>query len=103
MIEKIGLIVFSVKYLVIYLLLFFLTLEVVVHDSIFKGQVGKSTLIKCLFVGGDYEPSLVNLLENIVKKGDVFIDLGANEGFFSIIGSLLIISIGIPSISFKVI
>jgi len=39
---------------------------------------------------GPYEPSTTAVLKNYLKPGDVFIDLGANEGYFSVIGSALV-------------
>lgn len=36
---------------------------------------------------GGYEPQLVASVKSILKKGDTFLDVGANEGFFSIIAS----------------
>lgn len=95
MIKSIGYLIFFIKYLIIYITLFFITLEVIVHNCRFKGRIGSSTLIKCLFIGGDYEPSLVNFLKASLNKGDVFIDLGANEGYFSVIASKLVGDSGI--------
>jgi 23S rRNA U2552 (ribose-2'-O)-methylase RlmE/FtsJ len=37
-----------------------------------------------------YEPDLVDALKKILREGDVFLDIGANEGFFSIIASKLV-------------
>jgi len=34
-----------------------------------------------------YEPDMIDSVERILKKGDVFLDIGANEGFFSIVAS----------------
>src|SRR4029453_5378744 len=34
-----------------------------------------------------YEPPLTALVQHILRPGDVFIDVGANEGYFSIVGS----------------
>jgi FkbM family methyltransferase len=39
---------------------------------------------------GDYEPSMRAVLQRYLKPGDVFIDLGANEGYFSVLASGLV-------------
>jgi FkbM family methyltransferase len=39
---------------------------------------------------GHYEEYLEKILQNILQKGDFFIDLGANEGYFSIFASALV-------------
>lgn len=37
-----------------------------------------------------YEEGTINILRKNIKLGDVFVDLGANEGFFTVIGSKLV-------------
>lgn len=37
-----------------------------------------------------YEPHMVNCLKHLLRRGDVFLDLGANEGFFSILAANLV-------------
>jgi len=37
-----------------------------------------------------YEPQLADSLKKILKEGDTFLDVGANEGFFSILASKLV-------------
>lgn len=37
-----------------------------------------------------YEPQMVESLTSLLRKGDVFLDVGANEGYFSIIASKLV-------------
>jgi FkbM family methyltransferase len=39
---------------------------------------------------GEYEPLMTTVLQKYLKPGDVFIDLGANEGYFSVIASGLV-------------
>lgn len=36
---------------------------------------------------GGYEPDMVDTVKQILKNGDVFLDVGANEGYFSVIAS----------------
>ena len=43
-----------------------------------------------LFKTGIYEPYLVSTLQKYLSPGGVFIDLGANEGYFSVIASKLV-------------
>src|SRR5882762_3283893 len=40
-----------------------------------------------LYTGADFEPHIVRLVTCILKKGDCFLDLGANIGYFSLIAS----------------
>jgi FkbM family methyltransferase len=37
-----------------------------------------------------YEPEMTNIIEDLLQKGDSFIDLGANEGYFTILASILV-------------
>jgi len=39
---------------------------------------------------GAYEPEVVRTLNTILREGDVFVDLGANEGFFSMIAARIV-------------
>jgi FkbM family methyltransferase len=39
---------------------------------------------------GEFEPEMVSLLKSHLRPGALFIDLGANEGFFSVIASHLV-------------
>jgi FkbM family methyltransferase len=41
-----------------------------------------------------YEPQMVDSLKKILKEGDTFLDVGANEGFFSILASKLVNATG---------
>jgi FkbM family methyltransferase len=43
-----------------------------------------------LLAEGTYEPEMVNVIKGCLSPGGVFVDLGANEGFFSVIGSKLV-------------
>jgi FkbM family methyltransferase len=36
---------------------------------------------------GDYEPGLTREIEGLLREGDTFVDLGANEGWFSLIAA----------------
>ncbi len=47
-----------------------------------------------LSTNGDYEPEMRTKLEALLKPGDTFVDLGANEGYFSVIASKLVTSSG---------
>jgi len=40
--------------------------------------------------GGRYEPKMVDVLRKYLQPGSVFIDLGANEGYFSVIASQIV-------------
>jgi len=51
----------------------------------FGGSLSNSTVLKCLYALGDYEPSLADYLESYIRPEDVFVDVGANEGFFAVL------------------
>lgn len=42
------------------------------------------------YSNGAYEPSMHAVLQRVLDPGDVFIDLGANEGFFSVVASKIV-------------
>src|SRR5947209_7701542 len=39
---------------------------------------------------GEYEPSMASVLDRYLYPGAVFVDLGANEGYFSVLASKLV-------------
>jgi FkbM family methyltransferase len=39
---------------------------------------------------GEYEPEMTNTVRRLLREGSVFVDLGANEGYFSVIGAKLV-------------
>lgn len=41
-----------------------------------------------------YEPEMTQCIEQLLEKGDSFIDLGANEGYFTVLASSLVSSTG---------
>lgn len=43
-----------------------------------------------LLTTGQYETHMENTLDRYLQHGGVFVDLGANEGYFTVIGSLLV-------------
>lgn len=43
-------------------------------------------LIRC----GAYEPALASVLKRFLHPGNTFVDIGANEGYFTVLGSLLV-------------
>jgi FkbM family methyltransferase len=43
-----------------------------------------------LLSGRAYEPEMLECLRGILRKGDCFLDVGANEGFFTIIAATLV-------------
>ena len=43
-----------------------------------------------LIKDGHYEPEMTAVIEQLLCKGDTFIDLGANEGYFSILASIIV-------------
>lgn len=44
----------------------------------------------CIVVSKNYEPHVTQLVRNIVKPGDVFMDVGANVGYFTFLGASLV-------------
>lgn len=43
----------------------------------------------------EYESDITNIIENVLNENDVFVDLGANEGYFSVLASRKIGSKGV--------
>ena len=43
-----------------------------------------------LMRNNSYETDMTNQVQKVLKPGDIFVDLGANEGFFSIVGSKIV-------------
>lgn len=41
-------------------------------------------LSRCMYVGGSFEPNEFFFLRESLSKGNVFIDVGANEGFYTV-------------------
>ena len=43
-----------------------------------------------LIVWGDYEPGLSNIINNLLSKGDHFVDVGAHVGYFSMLAAQIV-------------
>lgn len=43
-----------------------------------------------LFSKGRYEPEMIDALQRLLVPGDTFLDIGANEGYFSVLASRLV-------------
>jgi len=66
-----------------------------IHDSAgeiakYQGKSHKSMLCKCLYLNGRYEPKMDHYFKQTLKKGDVVIDVGANEGYFTMLAAKLV-------------
>ncbi len=60
---------------------------VAVEGVRYTGKFNKSTLIRCLTLMREYEPSLTLFLKNNSLPTDIMVDVGANEGYFSVLMS----------------
>ena len=49
-----------------------------------------STVGRSIYLRGSYEPDVENILSRTLKEGDIFLDVGANVGYFSIVSSKLV-------------
>jgi FkbM family methyltransferase len=47
-----------------------------------------------LIGGGEHDPGISRTLEYFLRSGDTFVDIGANEGYFSVVGAKLVGSTG---------
>ena len=45
---------------------------------------------RTLLIYGEYENNLIELMEKILSKGDSFLDIGANIGYFTLIASNIV-------------
>ncbi len=60
------------------------------HDDL-KIRLNISDFVdKYLWVTGEYEPKLKKFIKDYLKEGDVFLDIGANIGYFSIVASRIV-------------
>lgn len=55
-----------------------------------ENKANHKTVKGCLSAGGFYEPDVSLFLMRCLRTGDVFIDVGANQGFFSLLGAVLV-------------
>jgi len=51
------------------------------------GSLRTNPLVKCIYLVGSYEPTLVDYLKQRLGPDDVFVDIGANTGNFSLIAA----------------
>lgn len=58
-------------------------IKVRVNNCNFEGYASSSSLIKCLYLNGSYERSVVRFMYRYLSKSNILIDIGANEGFFT--------------------
>ena len=58
------------------------------HGRLYIDPVSHSSA--AMISDNGYDPALIHSLNSILKTGDTFLDIGANEGYFSIIGSKLV-------------
>lgn len=56
---------------------------------VLSGSLRTNPLLQCVYLTGSYEPSLAYYVRQRVKPGDVFLDIGANCGHFSLIAANL--------------
>ncbi|MBB1248298.1 FkbM family methyltransferase [Rhizobium sp. G21] len=57
------------------------------HDD---QNVNENHILQFLRAGGAYEPDVTNLFRLALRPGDVLVDIGANVGYFSVLGGLLV-------------
>ena len=56
---------------------------------VLSGSLRTNPLVKQVYLLGCYEPTLAAYLKRKVTSGDVFLDIGANSGHFSLIAAKL--------------
>jgi FkbM family methyltransferase len=49
-----------------------------------------SSVGRSIWFRGSYEPEVENLMRLLLKPGDVFVDVGSNVGYFSVIGAQIV-------------
>ncbi|MGL4551064.1 MAG: FkbM family methyltransferase [Gemmataceae bacterium] len=64
--------------------------QAVVDGSTFYLQPGDNYLTPMVVRFGEYEPAETQLVRQILKEGDTFLDVGANVGWFTVHGSKLV-------------
>lgn len=53
-------------------------------DGLVTDLVLGNDLSRCVYVGGSFEPNEFCLLDSLLEPGSTFVDVGANEGFYSL-------------------
>jgi FkbM family methyltransferase len=56
-------------------------------DGLLFRIVPREQISRALYVSGTYEPNALVVLRSLLRDGDVFVDVGANAGVFSLVGS----------------
>lgn len=56
---------------------------------VLTGSLRTNPLVKCVYLIGCYEPTLAAYVKRKVAPGDIFLDIGANSGHFSLIAASL--------------
>lgn len=56
-----------------------------VKNCVFEGYSASSSLIRCLYLLGQYERSTMTLMYNVLSKNSIMVDIGANEGYFTVL------------------
>ena len=49
--------------------------------------VPREQISRALYVSGTYEPNALVVLRSLLREGDIFVDVGANVGVFSLVAS----------------
>jgi FkbM family methyltransferase len=61
---------------------------------IFRVPSLQETIAQYIFIDGIYEPDTCRVIKEILRRDDVFFDIGANVGFFSFLGARIVGSEG---------
>src|SRR5262245_19453749 len=56
---------------------------IVEYSSLVAGDV----IIRDLLLTGSFEPKQTEIIKGLLPKGGIFVDVGANVGYFSIVGA----------------
>lgn len=70
--------------------LFFIVRRIIKVNNLFFFVDPVSDLGFSLIKDSVYEPNLTKLISGLLREGDVFLDLGSNEGYFSILASKIV-------------
>lgn len=87
--KQLKLFLYGVAFVALYFRIFARRKVVTDEGVVLTGSLRTNPLVKQVYMLGCYEPTLVEYLKRSIKAEDIFLDIGANSGHFSLIAARL--------------